>query len=391
MNHVRHPHPGTAFHVLLNGDIKPSQIYMKFSALQLSVAQTPSGEITQLNEPLPLTTFASIPSLNPLHRFLKSGDILYAVNALSTMGWPYSYVVDTLLEKSMPIPLILSFFRPGKSNATESLVQLVLHPYLNSMPKGRIIHYYRNNLTDVCEESRDGIGDRQLIEMESIWKGSAEWRNRHNQFASAVAAFSAASKQRHEDVTTIDGSDDENRIINLDSDVDAEEEDEEVQRLENEISDANFGEITDIPLYSDYVPQKLRIEGAARHPGDVVTSSSLEAVEAPDTSAYVMMLPPKCIRQHKISLLQLESVSLAGLAHSRMLPKNGTRTGFFLGDGAGVGKGRQVAAIIYDNMVQGRSKAIWISVSNDLFMDARRDLDDLGAAHIPLASLSKMT
>ena len=380
---VRHPHPGTVYHVLLNGDIKPSQIYMKFNAMQLPVAQTPSGEITKLNDPLPLTTFASIPSLNPLHRFLKAGDILYAVNALSTMGWPYEHVVGTLLERSMPVPLILSFFRPGRSNATESLVQLVLHPYLTAMPKGRIIQY--RNDTNMCEEIREGLRVKNLIDVEGLWKGSAEWVNRHNQFASAVAA----SKQRHEDLTTIDDSDDEDQVIALDSDGDAE--DEEAQRVENEIADANFGEITDIPLYSDYVPQKLRIEGAARHPGDVVMSSSLEAVEAPDTSAYEMMLPPKCIRQHKISLLQLESVSLAGLAHSRMLPKNGTRTGFFLGDGAGVGKGRQVAAIIYDNMVQGRSKAIWISVSNDLFMDARRDLDDLGAAHIPLASLSKMT
>jgi hypothetical protein len=32
-----------------------------------------------------------------------------------------------------------------------------------------------------------------------------------------------------------------------------------------------------------------------------------------------------------------------------------------IGDGTGVGKGRQSAAIILDNWLQGRRKAVWIS------------------------------
>lgn len=55
------------------------------------------------------------------------------------------------------------------------------------------------------------------------------------------------------------------------------------------------------------------------------------------------------------------------------------RKGFFLGDGAGVGKGRQLAGIIYENWAQGRRRHIWVSVSTDLHLDARRDLDDIGA------------
>jgi hypothetical protein len=35
------------------------------------------------------------------------------------------------------------------------------------------------------------------------------------------------------------------------------------------------------------------------------------------------------------------------------------RAGFFIGDGAGVGKGRQIAAIILDNVVRGRRKHVW--------------------------------
>ena len=53
-----------------------------------------------------------------------------------------------------------------------------------------------------------------------------------------------------------------------------------------------------------------------------------------------------------------------------------------LGDGAGVGKGRSIAGIIYDNWNQGRQKAIWLSVSNDLRQDAKRDLSDIGAYDI---------
>ena len=49
-----------------------------------------------------------------------------------------------------------------------------------------------------------------------------------------------------------------------------------------------------------------------------------------------------------------------------------------LGDGAGVGKGRTIAGIIYENDLHKRNKAIWISISNDLKVDAQRDLNDVG-------------
>ena len=52
--------------------------------------------------------------------------------------------------------------------------------------------------------------------------------------------------------------------------------------------------------------------------------------------------------------------------------------GFFIGDGAGVGKGRQISGIVIDNYVRGRRKAVWVSTSTDLCADATRDLRDLG-------------
>lgn len=60
------------------------------------------------------------------------------------------------------------------------------------------------------------------------------------------------------------------------------------------------------------------------------------------------------------------------------------------GDGAGVGKGRTVAGIIFENYKLGRKKAIWVSVSNDLRYDAVRDLTDIGAGYIPVNALNKV-
>lgn len=65
--------------------------------------------------------------------------------------------------------------------------------------------------------------------------------------------------------------------------------------------------------------------------------------------------------------------------------------GYFpLGDGAGVGKGRTIAAIIYENFMQHRKKAIWLSVSNDLRVDAERDLRDIGLNRMEVHSLNKV-
>lgn len=62
----------------------------------------------------------------------------------------------------------------------------------------------------------------------------------------------------------------------------------------------------------------------------------------------------------------------------------------FLGDGAGVGKGRTIAGIIYENYLKGRKRAIWVSVSNDLRYDAERDLKDIGASKIDVYPLNKV-
>ena len=53
--------------------------------------------------------------------------------------------------------------------------------------------------------------------------------------------------------------------------------------------------------------------------------------------------------------------------------KTGQRCGFFVGDGAGVGKGRTIAGIILEGILSKRPKAIWLSISSDLKIDAQRE------------------
>ena len=58
-------------------------------------------------------------------------------------------------------------------------------------------------------------------------------------------------------------------------------------------------------------------------------------------------------------------------------------------DGTGVGKGREGAAILLDNWLQGRRRAVWISKSDKLIEDARRDWSALGMEPLLITPLSR--
>ena len=144
------------------------------------------------------------------------------------------------------------------------------------------------------------------------------------------------------------------------------------------------------------------------------------------------ILPERLVTDGLLSDAQLESVVLAGEAHDRHLaadyrigagwetvqrcPEDDGddnddggnddaidvtddgevlsalvrfRRGWMLGDGTGAGKGREVAAIVLDHWLRGRRRALWLSQSDKLVEDARRDWCALGGREDDVIPLGK--
>ena len=133
-------------------------------------------------------------------------------------------------------------------------------------------------------------------------------------------------------------------------------------------------ELTD-SLFDTYTPSSLSIKGVKPHPTKVAESAAMSAISAPPLT-YVPSLPKKLIEGGVLSDVQVEAVSYAGQAHSQTLP-NGSAKGFFIGDGTGLGKGREISGIILDSFNRGQKKALWISENAGLLPDAKRDIKAL--------------
>jgi|GEM_PF-2237516 len=142
--------------------------------------------------------------------------------------------------------------------------------------------------------------------------------------------------------------------------------------------------------FAKYRPSRIRIENAQEHPIALVESSAMATVNPPKPD-YDMQVPPKMVKDGLLSEAQLEQVMYAGAAHSEMLPsapdKPQYRKGYFIGDGTGVGKTREIAGIIADNWAQGRKKHVLISKDKKLFKSARRDFDNVGMKSVGLTDL----
>ncbi|WP_353226684.1 strawberry notch-like NTP hydrolase domain-containing protein [Novosphingobium sp.] len=157
--------------------------------------------------------------------------------------------------------------------------------------------------------------------------------------------------------------------------------------------------------YLPYRPSRIVMPGAAEHPTPLVESVAMGSITAP-VPTQVPQLPGGVIDRGLLSAAQAETLIYAANAHARDLPglfapedKGCTlkpsaegrayRAGYFLGDGTGAGKGRQVASVILDRWVRSERRHIWISKNEALLEDARRDWSALGGLPIdvqPLAS-----
>ncbi len=144
----------------------------------------------------------------------------------------------------------------------------------------------------------------------------------------------------------------------------------------------------DDDIYSNYVPMKLKIKNAVNHVTMLVESAAMATVAPPDPT-YSPKLNKGIVENGDLSLAQLENVVYAGQAHAQML-LSGFRRGYFIGDGTGVGKGRQIAGIIQDNFNNGRKKAVWISKGFNLLEDAERDWVALGGKKEDVISMKKI-
>jgi hypothetical protein len=157
--------------------------------------------------------------------------------------------------------------------------------------------------------------------------------------------------------------------------------------------------------YLPYRPSRIAITGAADHPTPLVESVAMGSITAPVPEA-VPQLPAELIARGVLSAAQAETLIYAASAHTRDLggrfePEDKGcllkpsaegwtyRMGYFLGDGTGAGKGRQVASVILDRWVRGERRHIWISKNEALLEDARRDWTALGGLPIDVQPLGQ--
>lgn len=157
--------------------------------------------------------------------------------------------------------------------------------------------------------------------------------------------------------------------------------------------------------YLPYRPSRLSIPDAISHPTPLVESVAMGSIAAPIPNVQPMVASD-CLKRGLLSEAQLETLIYAANAFERDLSgcympiDNGCalspnadgqtyRCGYFLGDGTGAGKGRQVASIILDRWLRGERRHIWLSKNETLLEDARRDWSALGGLPLDIQPLSQ--
>ena len=158
-------------------------------------------------------------------------------------------------------------------------------------------------------------------------------------------------------------------------------------------------------IYLPYRPSRIEFADAPVHPTPLVESVAMGSVAAP-VPEVEPQLPTNWKLDKLLSAAQCETLIYACQAFVRDLPgqfrpsQEGTmlelsedgksyRQGFFLGDGTGAGKGRQIAAVMMDRWLAGERRHIWITKNEALLEDARRDWEALGGLPLDIQPLSQ--
>ncbi|MEE4208478.1 MAG: strawberry notch family protein, partial [Parvularcula sp.] len=158
-------------------------------------------------------------------------------------------------------------------------------------------------------------------------------------------------------------------------------------------------------IYLPYRPSRVIMQDAPVHPTPLVESVAMGSVAAPVPKARPL-LPANWQSDKLLSAAQCETLIYACEAFARDLPgqfrpsQQGTtvepaedgylyRQGFFLGDGTGAGKGRQIAGVIMDRWLSGERRHIWVTKNEALLEDARRDWEALGGLPLDIQPLSR--
>ena len=251
-------------------------------------------------------------------------------------------------------------------------------------------------LSDRRVQSGESTGDSGMGDLTTdrrgtdteVARGDEQSRRESGRSDSERSSEGTTETEKNRNVSTEQRERDKGRVVGTDV-KDNESDSEESGGLRLVPVENKKKEINIDSTYTNYAPSKVNIKGAKPHPGVLVESAAMGAVEPPEAT-YVPHLPQELIESGKPSAAQLENIVYAGQAHQTILP-NGSRKGYFIGDGTGVGKGVQLASIILDNFNQGRKKAIWISKNPDLMVDAQRDWGDLGQNPKDVFSFQKVT
>ena len=160
-------------------------------------------------------------------------------------------------------------------------------------------------------------------------------------------------------------------------------------------------------VYASWQPQRISYPDAAEHPAALVESAAMASV-LPPMPSYQPRLPADTFEKKLLSAAQLETIVQALDATSKdlpgryIVPEKGLdlvsnadgqiyRQGFFLGDGTGAGKGRQLAGILMDQWLHGNRRHIWLSETTALCEDAIRDWTALGGLALDIHSLKNIS